>query len=81
MSGRSLRRLPVLAHARHIGVSAMNVSTPGGASDVEVWLLAMEKVVNAEAASRMTGTTIVPSTSPSDAGTAVSQSKALENGC
>ncbi|KDQ20630.1 hypothetical protein BOTBODRAFT_124328 [Botryobasidium botryosum FD-172 SS1] len=42
MSGRSLRRLPVLAHARYIGASAAGVR---GASDVEVWLHAMEKVV------------------------------------
>lgn len=51
MSGRSLRRLPVLAHARHIGVSAASLSS-GGASDVEVWLKAMELVVENEAESR-----------------------------
>lgn len=49
MSGRSLRRLPVLAHARHIGVSA---SANGVASEVEVWLQAMGLVVEQEAAVR-----------------------------
>lgn len=61
MSGRSLRRLPVLAHARYIG--SMPLSAPrqkhglgGGAhtsvTDVTVWLQAMEKVVDAQAIER-----------------------------
>jgi hypothetical protein len=41
MSGRTLRRLPVLAHARHMAITAAN-SKP---SEVEVWLAAMERVV------------------------------------
>lgn len=51
MSGRSLRRLPVLAHARHIGVSAVG----GGraASDISVWLDAMGKVVADERTGRL----------------------------
>ncbi|KAF8318232.1 hypothetical protein DL93DRAFT_2076248 [Clavulina sp. PMI_390] len=49
MSGRSLRRLPVLAHARHIGVSS---TAHAAVSDVEVWLKAMELVVDQEAAIR-----------------------------
>ncbi|KAF9519537.1 hypothetical protein BS47DRAFT_1336978 [Hydnum rufescens UP504] len=63
MSGRSLRRLPVLAQARHIGVSAANWSSAvpsangggarrGGASDVEVWLSGMERIVDQESQSR-----------------------------
>ncbi|CAK5275753.1 unnamed protein product [Mycena citricolor] len=48
MSGRSLRRLPVLALARHIGIGQLTQSgsgrkTPG--ADVNVWLDGMEKVV------------------------------------
>ena len=42
LSGRSLRRLPVLSHARYIGM------TSGSASDVEVWLKAMSKCVEDE---------------------------------
>ncbi|KAG8969984.1 hypothetical protein FRC03_012437 [Tulasnella sp. 419] len=49
MSGRSLRRLPVLAHARYIGTQARH----GLSSDVEVWLDAMTKVVSEEAAGRL----------------------------
>lgn len=49
MSGRSLRRLPVLAHARHIGVSS---SASGAVSDAEVWLRAMELVVEQEVTAR-----------------------------
>ncbi|KAG8865286.1 hypothetical protein FRB96_000176 [Tulasnella sp. 330] len=49
MSGRSLRRLPVLAHARHIGASAMG----GRASDISVWLDAMTKVVADERNGRL----------------------------
>lgn len=48
MSGRTLRRLPVLAHARHIGVSSVG----GRASSVEVWLKALGKVVQEESTSR-----------------------------
>lgn len=80
MSGRALRRLPVLAHARYIGLgftSASSMSSPkkstqrspvngsktkaaaGGApggsgahglgTQVEVWLDAMEKVIQTRA--------------------------------
>lgn len=42
MSGRSLRRLPVLAHARYIGGLAEGVE---GLSDVDAWLQIMEKVI------------------------------------
>ncbi|TFK56080.1 P-loop containing nucleoside triphosphate hydrolase protein [Heliocybe sulcata] len=63
MSGRALRRLPVLAHARYIGIgigiSTAGLSAPngvngnakknGGGTDVETWLDAMEKVVDTHA--------------------------------
>jgi len=70
MSGRALRRLPVLAHARFINlgytsptpaatdpaqktVNGLGVSHPPGPSglgtQVEVWLNAMEKVVEGQA--------------------------------
>lgn len=72
MSGRALRRLPVLAHARYISLgyaplpiftvadpAGQNVvnstrvsSTPGPegrSTPVEVWLNAMEKVVESQA--------------------------------
>jgi hypothetical protein len=70
MSGRSLRRLPVLAHARYIslgytsptltatdpvhktinGLGASNAPGPSGlGTQVEVWLNAMEKVVEGQA--------------------------------
>lgn len=64
MSGRSLRRLPVLAQARHMGGLAFlpsvrrahpvngkprHVSGAGGAAQVETWLEAMERVVDAQA--------------------------------
>lgn len=66
MSGRSLRRLPVLAHARYIGtLSAFTPHTavrPNGVSKqpltfgrgtaVETWLDAMERVVQAQATER-----------------------------
>ncbi|PIL36790.1 transporter [Ganoderma sinense ZZ0214-1] len=66
MSGRSLRRLPVLAHARYIrtlpAVSPRPASRPNGASKqpftsgrgtaVETWLDAMERVVQAQATER-----------------------------
>lgn len=41
MSGRTLRRLPVLAHARYIG---MTLTSP----PIEVWLEAMSKAVKEE---------------------------------
>ncbi|KAI0092756.1 P-loop containing nucleoside triphosphate hydrolase protein [Irpex rosettiformis] len=61
MSGRSLRRLPVLAHARYIG--SMTLAKPRqprgindeactSATDVMLWLQAMEKVVDAQAIER-----------------------------
>ncbi|OCH93621.1 thyroid receptor-interacting protein 13 [Obba rivulosa] len=73
MSGRSLRRLPVLAHARYIGSlsvlptrkqavhmngksknkrRASGIGLGGGATEVEVWLDAMEKVVESQATER-----------------------------
>ncbi|TBU48473.1 P-loop containing nucleoside triphosphate hydrolase protein [Dichomitus squalens] len=66
MSGRSLRRLPVLAHARYIGtlptLPAHQSSRPngiskhhpasGGGTAVETWLDAMERVVQAQATER-----------------------------
>ncbi|VDC06927.1 unnamed protein product [Peniophora sp. CBMAI 1063] len=52
MSGRALRRLPVLAHARYIGHAFSAVPSTGGAPGaggmairVEVWLSAMERVL------------------------------------
>ncbi len=66
MSGRSLRRLPVLAHARFIGTlpaaapratpRANGVKAPAppqvtGAT-VETWLDAMERVVQTQATER-----------------------------
>jgi pachytene checkpoint protein 2 len=70
MSGRSLRRLPVLAHARYISLGYVSVLAPvdfapqkaingtkassapgpnGLSTQVEVWLNAMEKVVEGQA--------------------------------
>lgn len=68
MSGRSLRRLPVLAHARYIslGYTSPQIATTDSAAQkpvngprttgpsglgtqVEVWLDAMEKVVDCQA--------------------------------
>ncbi|PAV20714.1 P-loop containing nucleoside triphosphate hydrolase [Pyrrhoderma noxium] len=65
-SGRSLRRLPVLAHARYIGlmpVKTKGVSKPNGQTgpnsasrsqpiSVGVWLAAMQKVVDDESFNR-----------------------------
>lgn len=54
MSGRSLRRLPVLAHARYIGTLPLvrahisSKQSPGG-TEVETWLDAMERVVQTQA--------------------------------
>lgn len=71
MSGRSLRRLPVLAHARYIGTLPMPTKTStqingatktkrnglasenrGAGSAVEVWLDAMERVIDSQASER-----------------------------
>ncbi|EMD40552.1 hypothetical protein CERSUDRAFT_44562 [Gelatoporia subvermispora B] len=71
MSGRSLRRLPVLAHARYIGTLPMLPSSRqqingksktkrraserglnGTGTEVEIWLDAMEKVVQSQATER-----------------------------
>ncbi|KAF8759778.1 ATPase family various cellular activities (AAA) [Rhizoctonia solani] len=41
-SGRSLRRLPVLAYARHMGSAGLG----RGPSDIEVWLAAMERAID-----------------------------------
>jgi len=61
MSGRALRRLPVLALARYIGIgnlafSQTAQSTTGGSSSrpqngapVEIWLDGMEKTVREQA--------------------------------
>ncbi|GAA5858012.1 hypothetical protein JCM5353_008163 [Sporobolomyces roseus] len=50
MSGRTLRRLPVLAHARHIGLHAQGGKKKGGSRmpKMEIWLEAMEKCVEEE---------------------------------
>ncbi|KAK2466496.1 hypothetical protein APHAL10511_002138 [Amanita phalloides] len=51
MSGRALRRLPVLALARYIGIDRVKSNTDGPqnernmGTDVEIWLQGMEKVV------------------------------------
>ncbi|KAI0650044.1 P-loop containing nucleoside triphosphate hydrolase protein [Trametes meyenii] len=68
MSGRSLRRLPVLAHARYIGTlptaaprivakvngvsKASSGHERGAGAAVEVWLDAMERVVESQATER-----------------------------
>jgi hypothetical protein len=60
MSGRALRRLPVLALARYIGIGPLTVpsnATPtvngirkaSTRADVDVWLEGMEKVVREHA--------------------------------
>ncbi|KAJ7781474.1 P-loop containing nucleoside triphosphate hydrolase protein [Mycena metata] len=57
MSGRALRRLPVLALARHIGIGALSVPSnvvngarkAAAGADVDVWLDGMEKVVREQA--------------------------------
>ncbi|KAF8338971.1 thyroid receptor-interacting protein 13 [Cantharellus anzutake] len=54
MSGRSLRRLPVLAHARHIGMSALISDCGEPGLDVDLWLAAMKKIVDEEVTSRST---------------------------
>ena len=50
MSGRTLRRLPVLAHARYISINHMPDGSSGGAGGTKMttWLSAMEKVVRDE---------------------------------
>ena len=68
MSGRSLRRLPVLAHARYIGTlpsalarasarpngptKSSDYEPRGGGAAVETWLDAMERVVESQATER-----------------------------
>lgn len=63
MSGRSLRRLPVLAHARYMGSLSMlgspsvtDLSRYGkdnsSGTDVAVWLDAIERVVESQATER-----------------------------
>lgn len=44
MSGRTLRRLPVLAHSRYIGCT-----DPDNTADLEIWLDALALVVEDEA--------------------------------
>ncbi|CAE6522599.1 unnamed protein product [Rhizoctonia solani] len=53
-SGRSLRRLPVLAFARHMGSAGFG----RGPSDIGVWLTAMERAIDEDSFGRGT----VPST-------------------
>lgn len=55
MSGRTLRRLPVLAHARYVGASIIDdVDLVDGedaaapASEIEDWIEAIERVVGDE---------------------------------
>ncbi|CAE6411844.1 unnamed protein product [Rhizoctonia solani] len=49
-SGRSLRRLPVLAYARHMGSAGLG----RGPSDIEVWLAAMERAIDEDSRGRGT---------------------------
>ncbi|KAJ1309044.1 hypothetical protein OPQ81_004725 [Rhizoctonia solani] len=49
-SGRSLRRLPVLAYARHMG----NTGLGRGPSDIGVWLTAMERAIDEDSLGRGT---------------------------
>ncbi|QRW16380.1 AAA family ATPase [Rhizoctonia solani] len=49
-SGRSLRRLPVLAYARHMGSAGLG----RGPSDIEVWLAAMERAIDEDSRGRDT---------------------------
>lgn len=54
MSGRSLRRLPVLALARYIGIGNVSQSSThmegiDGGADVDRWLDGMERVVKEQA--------------------------------
>lgn len=44
LSGRTLRRLPVLAHARHIGSRLASIARP----KLESWIVAMRKCVQSE---------------------------------
>ncbi|GAA5974715.1 hypothetical protein JCM11641_007236 [Rhodosporidiobolus odoratus] len=48
LSGRTLRRLPVLAHARHISSSASFSFTSGRRPGLEKWIDAMRKCVEEE---------------------------------
>jgi hypothetical protein len=56
MSGRTLRRLPVLAHARYVGQACADPidyddeseDGDGHGTAVEVWIEAMERVVKDE---------------------------------
>lgn len=52
MSGRALRRLPVLALARYIGIGQISLINPDGrntGANVEIWLQGMERVVQEKA--------------------------------
>ncbi|KAH7343398.1 thyroid receptor-interacting protein 13 [Rhizoctonia solani] len=49
-SGRSLRRLPVLAYARHMGSASLG----RGPSDIGVWLNAMERAIDEDSFGRGT---------------------------
>ncbi|CAE7120219.1 unnamed protein product [Rhizoctonia solani] len=49
-SGRSLRRLPVLAYARHMGSAGLG----RGPSDISVWLNAMERAIDEDSLGRGT---------------------------
>jgi hypothetical protein len=48
MSGRTLRRLPVLAHARYISLGAVPDAGGGKATKLKTWIKAMEAVVKDE---------------------------------
>ncbi|KAG8699357.1 hypothetical protein FRC08_005362 [Ceratobasidium sp. 394] len=48
-SGRSLRRLPVLAYAQHVGFARAG---QGNARDISVWLAAMERAIAEDSAGR-----------------------------
>lgn len=59
MSGRALRRLPVLALARYIGVGSLSfvhgssqVPNQRAGAPVELWLDGMEKAVNDQGVER-----------------------------
>ncbi|KAG8716232.1 hypothetical protein FRC11_006626 [Ceratobasidium sp. 423] len=51
-SGRSLRRLPVLAYARHMGSAGLG----RGPSDIGIWLTAMERAIDEDSFGRDTVT-------------------------
>lgn len=57
MSGRALRRLPVLALSRYLGLGSTSPRDNGsvqhhvlvqGAADIDIWLNGMEQVIRAQ---------------------------------